>query len=191
MTAAESSRAPTAAAPVPPAGRTGVLAGPPDGSAPDGSAPDGGSGAVAGSEDDLVARINAMRGEIERRMGIVFLEASAERVVATMPVEGNRQPYGILHGGASVVLAETVGSIAAGLSAGPDGVPLGIEISASHHRSVASGVVTATATMIRAGRTLAAYDIRIVDEAGRAVCTSRLTCMLRHEPPPGGHFPRP
>ncbi|CAJ63257.1 conserved hypothetical protein; putative Thioesterase and Phenylacetic acid degradation domains [Frankia alni ACN14a] len=127
----------------------------------------------------LAAQINAARGEIEQRMGIVLTEASPDRLVATMPVEGNRQPYGLLHGGASVVLAETLGSVGANLDAPPGSMAVGIEISASHHRSATSGTVTAVATRIRGGRTLVTYDIRITDDAGRVTCTCRLTCMIR------------
>jgi uncharacterized protein (TIGR00369 family) len=140
--------------------------------------------------EDTVARLNAARGELNGRMGIVIIEATPERVVGTMPVEGNRQPYGLLHGGASVVLAETVGSLAAALTAGPDAAAVGIEINATHHRAVTSGTVTATATRLHAGRTTGTFDIRIVDEAARPVCTCRLTCMLRPRPPAGGRFPR-
>jgi uncharacterized protein (TIGR00369 family) len=112
-------------------------------------------------------------------MGIRIIEASADRVVATMPVEGNTQPYGILHGGASCVLAETVGSVAAGLHAGPGRIALGIEINATHHRSAATGVLTGVATPAHRGRTLATYQIEITDSESRLVCSSRLTCLLR------------
>jgi 1,4-dihydroxy-2-naphthoyl-CoA hydrolase len=121
-------------------------------------------------------------GELAESMGVELLEASADRLVARMPVAGNRQPFGLLHGGASVVLAETVGSIAANLHAGPERVAVGIEISATHHRSATSGHVTATATAISLGRTLATYEIVIVDDEDKRVCTSRLTCMLRDRP---------
>ena len=141
--------------------------------------------------DALLAQLNAARGELAERMGITLVEASPERVVATMPVEGNRQPYGLLHGGASAVLAETAGSVAAGLAAGPGRAPVGIEINATHHRAVTKGLVTAVATPIRVGQQLATFDIRITDEAGRVVCTSRLTCMLRSQPPAGGRVPTP
>ncbi|MEU7937037.1 PaaI family thioesterase [Microbispora bryophytorum] len=116
---------------------------------------------------------------LHRRMGIEILEASAERVVGRMPVEGNVQPYGLLHGGASCVLAETLGSTGAALHAGPGRIAVGIEISATHHRSATSGHVTAVATRVHGGRTLATYAIEITDDGGRAVCTARLTCMLR------------
>lgn len=118
-------------------------------------------------------------GALAERMGIRVVAASPERVVATMPVEGNTQPYGILHGGASCVLAETVGSIAAGLYAGEGRIALGIEINATHHRSAADGVLTGTATPVHQGRTLATYQIEITDGEERLICTSRLTCLLR------------
>ncbi|SES78090.1 uncharacterized domain 1-containing protein [Nonomuraea wenchangensis] len=118
-------------------------------------------------------------GTLASRMGIEFLEAGPDRVVGRMPVEGNTQPYGLLHGGASVVLAETLGSVAAAIHAGPERIAVGVEINATHHRSARSGHVTGVATRLHAGRTLATYDIEITDEEGRRVCTSRLTCMLR------------
>ncbi len=119
------------------------------------------------------------QGTLADRMGIEFLEAGAERVVGRMPVEGNTQPYGLLHGGASVVLAETLGSVAAAIHAGPERLAVGIEINATHHRPATSGYVKGVATRLHAGRSLATYDIVITDEQGRRVCTSRLTCMLR------------
>ena len=120
-----------------------------------------------------------------RRMGITITEASAKRVVATMPVEGNTQPYGLLHGGASCVLAETLGSVGAALHAGPGRFTVGIEISATHHRAASAGLVTAVATQIHAGRTLATYEIVITDDRGRRVCTARLSCLLRDAVPGG------
>ncbi|MEU7854885.1 hotdog fold thioesterase [Nonomuraea sp. NPDC049141] len=112
-------------------------------------------------------------------MGIEFVEVSAERVVARMPVAGNTQPYGLLHGGASAVLAETLGSTGAAVHAGADRMAVGIEINATHHRSATSGFVTGVATQLHGGRSIATYEIEITDEQGRRVCTSRLTCMLR------------
>ncbi|GAA3806868.1 hotdog fold thioesterase [Sphaerisporangium flaviroseum] len=119
------------------------------------------------------------KGTLIQAMGIEFLEAAAERVVARMPVKGNTQPYGILHGGASCVLAETIGSTGAALHAGPGRQAVGVEINATHHRSATSGYVTGVATRLHGGRSIATYDIEITDEDGRRVCTSRLTCMLR------------
>jgi uncharacterized protein (TIGR00369 family) len=118
-------------------------------------------------------------GTLADKMGIQFLEVTAERVVGRMPVEGNTQPYGLLHGGASAVLAETLGSVGAAVHAGPERIAVGIELNATHHRSATSGYVTGVATRLHGGRTLATYDIEITDEQGRRVCTSRLTCMLR------------
>ena len=100
-----------------------------------------------------------------------------------MPVKGNRQPFGLLHGGASAVLAETLGSIHANLVGGPDRIAVGIELNCTHHRSATSGMVTGVSTALHAGRTLVTLQIAISDEAGRPVCTSRLTCMLRAAPP--------
>jgi 1,4-dihydroxy-2-naphthoyl-CoA hydrolase len=118
-------------------------------------------------------------GTLAERMGIVFTEIAAKRLVARMPVEGNTQPYGLLHGGASAVLAETLGSIGAQLSAGPGAQALGIELSCTHHRAVRNGYVTGVAAPIHVGRTVATYEIVITDDGGRRVCTSRLTCLLR------------
>jgi uncharacterized protein (TIGR00369 family) len=96
---------------------------------------------------DPLAAIRAMSaGTLAERMGIEILEASPQRLVATMPVEGNTQPYGLLHGGASVVLAETLGSIGAAMHAGPQRVAVGLDVNASHHRAARSGVVTGVAT---------------------------------------------
>jgi 1,4-dihydroxy-2-naphthoyl-CoA hydrolase len=125
----------------------------------------------------------ASKNTLADRMGINILEASAERVVGTMPVAGNTQPYGLLHGGASCVLAETLGSLAAALHAGPDRVTVGIEISATHHRAVTSGQVTGVTSMLHGGRTITTHEIVITDEAGRRVCTSRLTCLLTDRVP--------
>ncbi len=120
---------------------------------------------------------------LARRMGIKILEASAERVVGTMPVEGNTQPYGILHGGASCVLAESLGSVGAALNAGPGRFTVGIEINATHHRSARSGLVTGVATLLHGGRTMSTFDIAITDQDGKRVCTARLSCLHRDAVP--------
>ncbi|GAA0724376.1 hotdog fold thioesterase [Dactylosporangium roseum] len=121
------------------------------------------------------------QGGLAERMGIVLVEAAPERVVGTMPVEGNTQPYGLLHGGASVVLAETLGSIGSALHAARlfNGIAVGVEINATHHRSARSGIVTGVATPLRLGGMIATYEIVITDESGERVCTARLTCALR------------
>ncbi|MFV0253648.1 MAG: hotdog fold thioesterase [Beutenbergiaceae bacterium] len=120
----------------------------------------------------------AYEGTLLERMGIELTEVAAERTVGTMPVMGNTQPAGLLHGGASVVLAETLGSIAANCHAGSGRIAVGIEINASHHRSVREGTVTGVATPLALTRSSASYEIVITDQDGRRVCTSRLTCRL-------------
>lgn len=117
-------------------------------------------------------------GTLMDRMGIEVLEFDEHHAIGTMPVAGNTQPAGLLHGGASAALAETLGSIAANHYAGAGRMAVGIELSATHHRSARSGVVTGTATAVHLGRTLASYEIVVEDGAGRRLCTSRLTCML-------------
>ncbi len=119
---------------------------------------------------------SALNSELTTRMGIEITEQTAERFVGTMPVEGNRQPYGLLHGGASAVLAETLGSLHA-YEVGPPGrLPVGIELNCTHHRSAVSGLVTGVCTPIHRGRTMATFDIVISDDRGRRICSSRLTC---------------
>jgi 1,4-dihydroxy-2-naphthoyl-CoA hydrolase len=121
-------------------------------------------------------------GDLAGAMGIEFVEAAPERVVGRMPVKGNTQPYGLLHGGASCVLAETLGSVGSALHAGAGRIAVGVEINATHHRSATEGFVTGVATRVHGGRTLATYDIVITDDRDRRVCTARLTCMLRDAP---------
>jgi 1,4-dihydroxy-2-naphthoyl-CoA hydrolase len=127
---------------------------------------------------------NGPLGALADRMGMTVVEASADRVVITMPVAGNTQPYGLLHGGASAVLVETAGSIGAAMHAGPASIVVGLDISVTHHRGVTDGVVTATAEPLSLGRTVTSYEVRVADESGRPVCTGRLTCLVR--PAPGG-----
>jgi uncharacterized protein (TIGR00369 family) len=136
---------------------------------------------------EVLSRLGA--GTLASRMGITVTAASAEQVTGTMPVDGNVQPYGLLHGGASCVLAESLGSVGAALQAGPGRFAVGIEISATHHRAVAHGVVAGVATRVHGGRTTATYEIVISDDRGRRVCSARLTCLLRDQVPPGGHDP--
>jgi uncharacterized protein (TIGR00369 family) len=117
-------------------------------------------------------------GELDTKMGVRILEQSAERVVATMPVEGNRQSFGLLHGGASVAFAEALGSWAAVIHAGPGRSAVGVDINATHHRSARSGLVTGVATAIRLGRTIASHEIVITDEDGNRLCTARITNLI-------------
>jgi uncharacterized protein (TIGR00369 family) len=118
-------------------------------------------------------------GALVVKMGIHFLEMSPKRTVATMPVEGNTQVAGILHGGAHVVLAETLGSFAAGMHAGPGRQAVGIEVGATHHRAIASGTVTGTCIAIHLGRTLTTHEIVMTDEKGRRLSTARITNLIR------------
>lgn len=134
--------------------------------------------------EQVLAGLDDMNGgTLGEKMGIEFLEATPQRVVARMPVAGNTQPFGLLHGGASVVLAETLGSIGANLHAGEGRIAVGLDINATHHRAARSGFVTGTATALSLGNTLAAYDVVITDEEGNRVCTSRITCLIRAQAP--------
>jgi 1,4-dihydroxy-2-naphthoyl-CoA hydrolase len=149
-----------------------------------------GDGPLTSDEQRIIeAYERASADTLSGRMGIKIVEASPARVVGTMPVAGNTQPYGLLHGGASCVLAESLGSLGAALHAGPDRVTVGIEISATHHRGATQGEVTGVATLLHGGRTLTTYEIVITDEQGRRVCTSRLTCLLRDAVPGDGRRP--
>jgi 1,4-dihydroxy-2-naphthoyl-CoA hydrolase len=131
------------------------------------------------SLDDYLAAYPEGAGRLSDKLGIELVEVSVERVVATMPVEGNTQPFGLLHGGASVVLAETLGSIGSGLHAYALGkMPVGVDINATHHRSARSGIVTGVATPVHLGRSSACYEVVVTDERGKRVCTSRITCAL-------------
>ena len=135
-------------------------------------------------EQQIMAAYNSQGDEtLAGRMGIKIIEASPERVVGTMPVERNTQPYGILHGGASCVLAESLGSLGSALQAGPGRITVGIEINATHHRAARSGLVTGVATLAHGGRTMATYDIVITDADDRRVCTARLSCLHRDAVP--------
>jgi 1,4-dihydroxy-2-naphthoyl-CoA hydrolase len=125
-----------------------------------------------------------IEGTLLSLMGIQVKEAAPERIVATMPVKGNTQPYGLLHGGASCVLAESLGSIGSALHAAPYGkVAVGVDINATHHRAVRDGLVTGVATPIYLGRTTTSYEVVITDERDKRVCTARITCQLIQAPP--------
>jgi uncharacterized protein (TIGR00369 family) len=118
-------------------------------------------------------------GELAEKMGIEILELTPTYGVATMPAEGNRQPLGIVHGGAYVVLAETLGSMCATLAAGVGRHAVGIEINASHTKSAKGGVVTATARAVNVGRNLATHEVAVEDEEGNRLSTVRITNFLR------------
>jgi 1,4-dihydroxy-2-naphthoyl-CoA hydrolase len=116
---------------------------------------------------------------LDEKLGIRIADYDPDRLVATMPVEGNQQPYGLLHGGATCALMETVGSWAAALAAGPDKQVVGIELNVSYLRSATAGTVTAVCTPVRRGRTLATFLIEVRDEQDRPTATGRLTCLTK------------
>jgi len=120
-------------------------------------------------------------GALDQKMGIKILEAEQGRIVGTMPVEGNTQPMGLLHGGANVVLAESLGSIGTSLHAGPNRKIVGVDINATHHKSATSGLVIGVATAISLGKTLCSWEIVITNEAGERTCTARITCLILAE----------
>jgi len=138
------------------------------------------------TEDDVAKSAHALEimqrrglGDLADRMGIVLKELSAEKAVATMPVSGNTQPLGVLHGGAHAVLGESLGSFAANVHAHPWGYAVGIEINATHHSSATEGVVTGTCTAVKLGRSLTSHEIKVTDEAGILLSTIRITNFLR------------
>jgi len=137
--------------------------------------------------NDTTDYMNLLRergqGALDKKMGIQLIEASPQRLVATMPVEGNTQPIGLLHGGANVVLAESLGSIGTQLHAGPERRIVGVDINATHHKSATSGIVTAIATPVSLGKTMCCYEIVITNEKGERTCTARITCLILAERP--------
>ena len=137
-----------------------------------------------GMDPALIERlVDTQGGELARKMGIELLELGAERSVARMPVEGNRQVVGLLHGGAHVVLGESLGSMSSAIHAGPDKIAVGIEINATHSRSVTEGFVEATCEALVLGRTLATHQITIRDEAGNRLSTVRMTNYIKAAKP--------
>ncbi|HEY4626949.1 MAG TPA: PaaI family thioesterase [Blastococcus sp.] len=115
---------------------------------------------------------------LDDKLGIRIVDFDPDRLVATMPVKGNEQPFGLLHGGATCSLMETIGSWAAMLGAGPDRQAVGIELNASYVKAATSGTVTAVCTPVRRGRTLATFLIQVTDETGQLTASGRLTCMI-------------
>jgi uncharacterized protein (TIGR00369 family) len=118
-------------------------------------------------------------GALAAKMGIEMVEFTLERAVATMPVEGNTQPADLLHGGAYVVLGESLGSMSANLWAGEGRLAVGIEINATHTRSATSGIVTGVCTPIHLGRTLTTHEIVVTDDRGRRCSTIRITNLIK------------
>jgi uncharacterized protein (TIGR00369 family) len=123
------------------------------------------------------------REQLADRMGIELLTVTHDEVVGRMPVAGNRQPVGLLHGGANAVLAETLGSVLSALHALPERLPVGLELACTHHGSATDGHVVGTARLLHLGRSTSTSEIVIVDERGRRTCTARLTCLHRDSLP--------
>ncbi|WP_314647409.1 hotdog fold thioesterase [uncultured Microbacterium sp.] len=121
-------------------------------------------------------------GALAEKMGLEFTEFTVERSVATMPVEGNTQPVGLLHGGAYVVLGESLGSMAANLHAGPGRLAVGVDINATHTRSATSGMVTGVCTPIHLGRSMTVHEIVVTDDQGRRCSTIRITNLIKDAP---------
>jgi 1,4-dihydroxy-2-naphthoyl-CoA hydrolase len=129
---------------------------------------------------DVVALNATNPGTLNEALGIRFTEVGEDYLRGTLPVDGRtRQPYGLLHGGASVALAETLGSVAAWLALPADGGRVvGIEINANHLRAATSGEVTGTARPLHLGRSTQVWEIRIEDTQGRLTCISRVTLAV-------------
>ena len=133
-------------------------------------------------QEGLIWAARRGMGALAEKMGMRFEEFAIERAVATMPVEGNTQPVGLMHGGAYVVLAESLGSMAANLYAGPGRLAVGVDINATHTRSATSGRVTGVCTPIHLGRSMTVHEIAVTDEQGRRLSTVRITNMIKERP---------
>ncbi|MGY1723788.1 PaaI family thioesterase [Blastococcus sp. SYSU DS0533] len=118
-----------------------------------------------------------MRSPLDDKLGVRITDYDPDRLVATMPVAGNEQPFGLLHGGATCTLVETIGSVAAALGAGPGKQVVGVELNVSYLRAATAGTVTAVCTPVRRGRSLSTFLIDVADDEGRRTATARLTCM--------------
>jgi len=129
---------------------------------------------------DQMAKRASLKGTLMEALGIEIVELSPEKVVATMPVnEATRQPFGLLHGGASVALAETVASVGTYNLIDPvRQFTVGLEINANHIRGKRDGVVTAVGTPLHKGRTTMVWDIKLTDEEGKLICVSRCTIAI-------------
>ncbi len=121
------------------------------------------------------------RSPLDDKLGIEIVDFDPDRLVATMPVSGNEQPFGLLHGGATCALVETIGSVAAAVGAGQGRQVVGVELNVSYLRAATSGTVTAVCTPVRRGRTLSTFLITVTDDADRPTATARLTCMTLSE----------
>jgi uncharacterized protein (TIGR00369 family) len=130
---------------------------------------------------ELQERFATGGGELAQKMGIEYVELGAEQSIARMPVEGNRQVVGILHGGAHVVLGESLGSLSAAIHAGPGRYAVGIDVNATHTKAIADGWVTGTCTALSLGRTICVHEIVMTNDAGERLSTVRITNLLRDQ----------
>jgi len=134
-------------------------------------------------EQALAMAAEISRGTFIERIELEWLDVGLDRIVARIPVAGNTQPYGLLHGGATAALCETVGSFGTSIHVGLERRPVGIQLSVNHLRSVREGAVTAIGTPIHVGRTTALWDVRVQDDEGRLVAVGRLTLAIRDAAP--------
>ncbi len=137
-----------------------------------------------GTAEEFLRAARESSGPLMDKLGIEWLEIGQRRVVARIPVEGNTQPYGVLHGGATAALCETVASLGTAFLAGVEKFTVGLALSVEHLRAVRKGHITATGVPLRVGRTTAVWDMRVHDDAGRLVAVSRLTLTVRDSLPP-------
>jgi len=134
------------------------------------------------SSEELTEALNEYGlGELAERMGIKLIEVSANKTTGTMPVQGNRQPLGLLNGGANAILAETLGSIAANVAAYPDRVAVGVDINVTHHKGVKDGFVKGIATPLHVGKTTGSYLIEILNDKEERSASARLTVFFKEK----------
>jgi 1,4-dihydroxy-2-naphthoyl-CoA hydrolase len=126
---------------------------------------------------------DGLRSPLDDKLGVELIEVTPTRAVGRCPVAGNTQPFGLWHGGASCVLAESLASLAAAAEVGPHGSVTGVDINATHLRSAREGWITGVATAIRIGGTLATYDVSLTGDSGEQICAARITLYLRRAKP--------
>lgn len=119
---------------------------------------------------------------LDTKLGLTLTEVTPQRVSGWIPVDGNQQPFGLLHGGASCVLIETLGSMGALAHGWPDKMGVGVDLNVTHLRPVRKGRVTGTATALHLGRSMVSYQVQLVDDQGRVSATGRLTCHMINQP---------
>lgn len=132
---------------------------------------------------ELPGWVDDLASPLDDKLGLELLEVCPERVVGRIPVQGNTQVVGLLHGGASAALVESLGSVAALAHAREQGgIAVGIDLNITHHHAVRTGWVTGVATPLQRGRQLVSYQVELTNDAGRRTATGRLTCLVRPAP---------